>query len=358
MAAAMESGHLAGDGPNTRICEQLLEEMTGAPRVLLTSSCTHALEMAFMLADVGPGDEVIIPCFTFVSVANAVVLRGARPVFVDSDPADLNVAVDRVAAAIRPQTKAVVVMHYGGIAADLEALASLLDTKGIPLIEDAAHCIGASWQDQALGTFGAVGTLSFHATKNIHCGEGGALLINRPDWMARAEQIREKGTNRKAFERGSVAAYTWVTAGSSYLLSELSAAFLKEQLAGVPTVNAQRNAQWQRYQQAFREVANLQLPVIRPGAAHNGHIYFIRWPTNDQREACRYYLREHGISARFHYQPLSESPAGKRWGRKADTNEVAIHHAHCLLRLPIYPTLSASDQDYVIHHLIEFACKC
>ncbi len=354
---SIATGLLSGNGQYTRLCEERLEVLTGAKRVLLTASCTHALEMAMLLCDLKAGDEVIIPGFTFVSVANAVALRGAVPVFVDSDLRDLNLDVAGVAAAITRRTKAIIVMHYGGIAADMDALRELADQAGIPLIEDAAHCIGAYYRKRHLGTIGDAGTLSFHASKNIQCGEGGALLINRPDWIERAEQIREKGTNRAQFERGEVGAYTWVTLGSSYLVSELNAAFLYGQLEDVQRVGESRCQHWQRYCNRFCGNPRLTVAEIREEALPNGHLFYVLLPDQKQRDACLQYLRGKGIETAFHYQPLAISPAGIRYGRAADDNTTAIEGAQRLLRLPIYPELASEDVDFIADQLEAFLCS-
>ena len=273
---ALEAGHLAGDGRFTKRCHALLEAITGSPRALLTHSCTAALEMSAMLADVGPGDEIIMPSFTFVSTANAFVLRGATPVFVDVRPDTLNLDERLVEGAITPRTRAIVPVHYAGVACEMDALTAIAERHGLLVIEDAAQGMGSTYKGRPLGAIGALGALSFHETKNVISGEGGALLVNRETLIQRAEILREKGTNRSAFFRGQVDKYTWVDIGSSYLPSEIIAAFLCAQLEQVEQVNAGRVAVWRSYHAAFEplEAAGLlRRPIVPAACGHNGHMY-------------------------------------------------------------------------------------
>jgi dTDP-4-amino-4,6-dideoxygalactose transaminase len=338
IAEAIEAGVLAGDGPFTRRCQQWLEERTGAT-ALLTHSCTAALEIAALLADVGPGDEVIMPSFTFVSTANAFVLRGAIPVFVDIRPDTLNVDEARIEAAITDRTRAVVVVHYAGVGAEMESILEVADRHGLVVIEDAAQGILASRGGRDLGAIGHVGALSFHETKNLGAGEGGALLINDPALAARAAIIREKGTNRREFLRGAVDKYTWVDVGSSYVPGELIAAFLLAQLEAAPAITSARLETWKAYHRALEPLeidGRLRRPVIPAGCAHNGHIYHVLLPTAQDRDRVLRALNDGGIQATFHYVPLHLSPKGASAGRVAGRLPHTEDLAHRLLRLPLW----------------------
>jgi dTDP-4-amino-4,6-dideoxygalactose transaminase len=346
VAAAIEGGWTGGNGPLTHRCEELLGELTGARRVLMTHSCTGALEMAALLAGVGPGDEVVMPSFTFVSTANAFVLRGATPVFVDVDPDTLNIDPRRAADAVTSRTRALVAVHYGGIGCDMEALGALADDRGLLLVEDAAQCIGASWGGRALGTFGALGALSFHETKNVSCGEGGALLINDERLVERAEILQEKGTNRQRFARGEVDHYTWVDVGSSVLMSDISAALLAGQLRRVAEINAARMAIWDAYHAAFEPLEQAGLvrrPVVPQAAGHNAHLYRLQLADRATRDGLIAALASAGISAYFHYVPLHSAPAGLRHARVHGPMDVTESAAARLVRLPLWVGLSADD---------------
>ena len=354
---ASKTGHLSGDGVYTKIATEELKRLTGARGVLLTTSCTHALEMAALLLSLAPGDEVIMPSFTFVSTANAFVLRGAVPVFVDSRPDTLNVDERQIEAALSPRTKAIVVMHYGGVACEMSAITAIAERHGLSVIEDNAHGLGATYRGQPLGTFGEMATQSFHETKNIHCGEGGALLINNDELWERAEILREKGTNRSQFFRGAIDKYTWVDLGSSYLPSDLLAAFLLGQLEQFESIQAQRHRIWTRYDTDLAKWAQrhgVDRPSIPSEAAHPAHLYYLLLPDVDRRQAFIAHMREYGVMAVFHYVPLHSSPAGRRFGRAASSCHVAEQSSQRLVRLPLYAGLTESDCERVIDAATSF----
>jgi dTDP-4-amino-4,6-dideoxygalactose transaminase len=350
VAAAIDSGWTGGNGPFTERCQAALRELTGAEHVLLTHSCTGALEMAALLTEVGPGDEVVVPSFTFVSTANAFVLRGATPVFVDADPDTLCIDPARAADAVTPRTRVVVAVHYGGVACDMAALGGLTREHGLVLVEDAAHAIGASLDGRPLGALGDLGTLSFHETKNVSCGEGGALLLNGERWAARAEVLQEKGTDRARFARGDVDRYTWVDVGSSFLMSDVSAAILSEQLERVAEITAARRAIWDAYHEAFEPLERagvLQRPVVPAGAQHNAHLYRLLLEDRGVRDGVIAALAAAGIQAYFHYVPLHSSAAGRRFGRVHGPMDVTDAAAGRLVRLPLWPGMSEADVDRV-----------
>jgi dTDP-4-amino-4,6-dideoxygalactose transaminase len=349
-----------GDGSFTERATSWLVERTGTPAALLTTSCTHALELAAMLLDLGPGDEVICPAFTFTSTVTAVAIRGATPVLVDIDPVTLNLDVERVAEAITPRTKGVFVVHYGGVAADLDGLMSLLQPLGIPLVEDNAHGIGAYWKGQHLGTFGVVGAQSWHDTKNIGCGEGGALLVNDAALLDRAEIIREKGTNRRQFLRGDVDKYTWTDHGSSYLMSDVSAALLLAQMERFDEIQTARHGVWSAYHHGLAEWAALsgvQRVAPVPGSEHPAHLYWLMMPGDGDQAGLIRHLRERNIVAAFHYQALDESEAGRRLARTPWPCQVSRRAARRLVRLPLHADLTAEDVDQVIEAVTEYVCE-
>lgn len=354
LAEALERGHLSGNGDFTRRCQRLLEERLGAARVLLTHSGTGALEMAAILAGLAPGDEVIMPSFTFSSTANAVVLQGARPVFVDIRPDTLNLDESLIEAAITPATRAISVVHYAGVGARMDAILELASRHGLVVMEDAAQGAEASFRGRPLGTFGALAALSFHETKNLIAGEGGALIVNDPDLAARAEIIWEKGTNRAQFQRGEVARYTWVDVGSSFLPSELTAAFLYAQLEAAAAITARRLAAWQRYHAALAplEAAGLlRRPQVPQECGHNGHIYFVLTRDGPAREAALPALAAQGVNAVMHYVPLHSAPAGRRFGRTPAPLPVTEDLAARLIRLPLHPRITPGDQARVVEAL-------
>jgi dTDP-4-amino-4,6-dideoxygalactose transaminase len=339
IAQAHANGHLAGDGPFTRRCHAWLEQRTGAGKALLTHSCTAALEMAALLFDFKAGDEIIMPSFTFVSSANAFVLRGGVPVFVDIRPDTLNIDERRIEAAITPRTRAIMVVHYAGVACEMDEIMRIAGRHDLLVVEDAAQGLLADYRGKPLGALGHLGCLSFHETKNIHCGEGGALLINDPRFVERAEIIREKGTNRSRFFRGQVDKYTWVDAGSSYLPSEMNAAFLWAQMEEAEAITRRRLALWQSYRDAFAPLADegrIQLPSQPAHCRHNGHLFAAILPSLQARTAVIAALKAEGIHAVFHYVSLHDSPGGRQFGRThgelAETSRVS----DCLVRLPLW----------------------
>ncbi len=347
---AHEAHHLSGDGSFTRRCSEWLARATGCRKALLTHSCTAALEMSALLAGIGRGDEVIMPSFTFVSTANAFALRGGVPVFVDIRADTLNIDESRIEAAITPRTRAIAVIHYAGIACEIAAIRGLAERRGLLLIEDAAQALGAAWQGRPLGSFGHLAALSFHETKNLISGEGGALLINAPELAARAEIAREKGTNRGAFLRGEVDKYTWVDLGSSFLPSDILAAFLWAQLEEAQEINRRRMAMWTRYHEAFADLERdglLRRPIVPRDASHNAHGYFLLLAGPEARQEFIETLRRDGVHAVFHYVPLHSSPAGGRFGRASGQMDVTDSMSGRLVRLPLWIGLEA-HQDYVI----------
>lgn len=348
---AVKRGWLSAGGHYTALCEEWLAEQTGAHRALLTHSCTAALEGSALLAGLGPGDEVIMPSFTFVTTATAFAVHGATPVFVDIDPETLNIDPERVAEAITPATRAVVPIHYAGVGADVPRITEIAANANAVVIEDAAQAILATRDGRALGTLGDFGTLSFHETKNVTCGEGGALLVNRPDLIERAEIVWQKGTNRRQFERGEVQKYTWVDIGSSFGLGEVAAAFLWGQLERAAEVTNKRLAIWERYHEAFAELEADGLarrPCIPAGCQHNAHMYYLLLSSAEARPRFLSDLRSRGVSAVFHYVPLHTSPAGARIGRAAAALPVTEDLSARLVRLPLWSDLESDDIDRVI----------
>jgi dTDP-4-amino-4,6-dideoxygalactose transaminase len=347
---AHENMHLSGDGPFTKRCQAWLERKTGCPKALLTHSGTGALEMAAILAGTGPGDEIIMPSFTFVSTANAFVLRGGVPVFVDVREDTLNIDESKVEAAITARTKAIVVVHYAGIACDMHAIREIARRRGLMLIEDAAQALGSAYRGRPLGSFGELAAISFHETKNLISGEGGALLLNSDELIERAEIIREKGTNRSKFFRGDVDKYTWVDIGSSFLPSDILAAFLWAQLEAAETIGAARKALWERYHAGFAEAERAGLarrPVVPREASPNAHTYFLILPDAAGRRRFIETLRRDDIYAVFHYVPLHSSPAGVKYGRACGSMAVTEAMSERLVRLPLWIGLE-SLQDHVI----------
>jgi len=358
VAAVMEAlhgDHHAGNGDYTARCHHRLEAMVPGVRTLITHSCTGALEMAALLLDLEPGDEVIMPSWTFSSTANAVVLRGAVPVFVDVMPDTLNINVDLAAEAVTDRTRAIICVHYAGVGCDMDALKSLCDRHGLALVEDAAQAVGAAWKGKALGGFGDLGTFSFHASKNISCGEGGALLIKSAEHMERAEMLWEKGTDRVRFGRGEVAAYEWQTIGSSFLPSEITAALLDAALSNERDKTRRRLVAWNHYDSQLRAAGadrHLILPEIPNDAGHNGHIYHVRSATPDARSALKADLLRVGVGVAAHYQPLHLTPAGRRYGRLSGPDDVTVRASGTLLRLPLDGQISRDAQDYVLRSIL------
>jgi dTDP-4-amino-4,6-dideoxygalactose transaminase len=348
---AIAQGHISGSGAFTALCERELERELGAPRVLLTPSGTAALELAAMLLEIEPGDEVIMPSYTFTSTANAFVLRGAVPVFVDIRPDTLNLDERLVEAAITPRTRAIVPVHYAGVGCEMETICALAERYGLAVVEDAAHASLARYGGRPLGTFGALGALSFHETKNLTCGEGGALIINDARLVARAEILRDKGTNRSEFLRGEVDRYTWVDMGSSMALSDLNAAFLWAQLENADAITARRLAIWNRYHDAFAALEAdglVRRPVVPPGCDHNAHMYYLLLDDRQQRDAVIAGLRGRGVDAVFHYVPLHSAPAGRRFARCSGKLEETTRQSERVVRLPLWAALTEDMCDRVI----------
>jgi len=357
MAEAVNNGHISGDGPFTKKVHALLEQVLDIPKALLTTSCTHALEMAAILLDIQDGDEVIIPDFTFVSTINAFVLRGARPVFLDIRPDTLNLDESRLEAAITPRTKAILPVHYAGVGCEMEVITEIAKRHNVAIVEDNAHGLFGKYKNQYLGTFGAMATQSFHETKNFTSGEGGALLINDPELVERAEIIREKGTNRSRFFRGQVDKYTWVDLGSSYLPSDILAAFLYGQLEQRERIQSHRKSLWDTYSLALSDWADqngVQLPTIPAHTEQTYHMFYILMPSLELRQKLIQYLRDLGIYSVFHYLPLHLSDMGQRFGGKPGDCPVTEDVSDRLVRLPFHNGLSSSEQELTIEAILGF----
>lgn len=353
IAEAVSSGKIAGDGVFTQRCHRFFEQRYGISKALLTTSCTDALEMSALLLDIKPGDEIILPSFTFVSTASAFAMHGARLVFADCCPDNPNISADEIARLISPRTRAVVVVHYAGVACDMRRILALAEQHGVPVIEDAAHAIEATWEGKPLGTLGALAAFSFHETKNIISGEGGMLAINDERYVRRAEIIREKGTNRSAFFRGEVDKYNWVDIGSSYLPSDIVAAYLYAQIEAVDAIQAKRIAIWERYHLAFSSLHRygVGLPTIASWGSNNAHMYYLLMPSLDARSTFIEAMKREGILTVFHYQPLHLSPYyAKRHDGRVLPN--CVRYSDTLVRLPMYYELSSPQQDHVIESVL------
>jgi dTDP-4-amino-4,6-dideoxygalactose transaminase len=354
---AMLSGHVSGDGTFTAKCSRLLEQMVGSPKALLTTSCTHALEMAALLLDLGPGDEVIVPSFTFVSTLNAIVLRGARPVCVDIRDDTLNIDERLIPEAITNRTKAVFLVHYAGVACEMDEIARIAREHSLVVVEDNAHGLLGTYKGKQLGTFGALATQSFHETKNFTCGEGGALLINDSRYIERAEIIREKGTDRSRFFRGQVDKYTWVDFGSSYLPSEVLAAYLYGQLEARDEIQRRRRVIWDRYNELLRDWAlrnAVQTPHVPADCEHPSHIFYILMPSLPARGAFISHLQERGVMGVFHYVPLHLSPMGRQWASDALDLPVTESVSDRLVRLPLFHGMTVAEQERVVASVLEW----
>ena len=354
MQEAVQRRKLSGDGYFTRLCQDWLQQETGSKKVLLTTSCTAALEMSAILLDIQPGDEVIVPAFTFVSGANAFVLRGAKPVFVDVRPDTLNIDEAQVETLITSRTKAIVLVHYAGVGCAMEPLLAISRKYGIPLIEDNAHGLMGKYNGRSLGSFGAFATQSFHDTKNVVCGEGGALVINDPQFIDRAEILWEKGTNRKKFLAGLVDKYTWVDIGSSFLLSDLLAAFLFGQLEQAAQIQSLRHQVWQHYYDGLEALAGklgISLPQVPAACQHAAHLFYILLPSRSIRDQLIRFLRSKGVQSAFHYLPLHLSPMGQRFSYQEGDFPVTEEISGRLLRLPFHNRLTREEQDRVISTL-------
>ncbi len=354
ISEAVHNAHISGDGPFTKKVSALLEAELGVPKVLLTTSCTHALEMMALLLDIQPGDEVIFPSFTFVSTVNAFVLRGAKPVFLDIRPDTLNLDESLLEAAITPRTRALVAMHYAGVGCEMDAILEIAARHGVPVLEDNAHGLFGRYKGKLLGTFGVLASQSFHETKNFTCGEGGALVINGPNYVERAEIIREKGTNRSRFFRGQVDKYTWVDLGSSYLPSDILAAFLYAQLENRNTIQAQRCRIWEMYFTGLKEWSSthgVQLPYVPETCQQSYHMFYLLMPNLELRQGLIAHLKKNGINSVFHYLPLHLSEMGVRFGGKRGDCPVTERVSDQLLRLPFYNVLGREEQERVIESI-------
>lgn len=354
---AIANSHISGDGEFTKRCHSLLEKQLDVPKVLLTTSCTHALEMAAILLDIKPGDEVIIPSFTFVSTVNAFVLRGATPIFIDIRSDTLNMDETQLEQLITLKTRAIVLVHYAGVGCEMDMIMQIASKHGIPVIEDNAHGLFGKYKGQYLGTFGQLATQSFHETKNFTCGEGGALVINDPDYIERAEIIREKGTNRSRFFRGQVDKYTWVDVGSSYLPSDILAAMLLGQLEAREEIQAKRKRIWEYYNKNLADWADanhVRLPIIPDYCEQTYHMFYIIMPSLEHRRGLIAHLREHGIQSVFHYLPLHLSEMGRKLGGKEGDYKITEKASNCLVRLPFYKTLNNLQQNRIINTIVEF----
>jgi dTDP-4-amino-4,6-dideoxygalactose transaminase len=355
LEAVLASDHSHGDGPFTRAATDRLRELTGGGDALITTSGTHALEMASRLLGLGPGDEVIVPSFTFPSAAAAVAMTGAQIVFVDIDPATGNIDVAHARAALTPRTRAVSVLHYGGVPADLDALRALVRDSGIAMIEDNAHGLGVRTEGGHLGRFGDFGVQSFHDTKNVQCGEGGALLINDPESLLRAEIMREKGTDRSRFLRGEIDKYSWVDWGSSYLPSELNAAVLHAQLDAFGEIQAMRAEIWRHYRRSLIPWAAANgATLMDPRGEHAAHLFYLLMPTAEGRTSMLRHLNEHGIRAVFHYVPLDTSIAGEQFGRRDEPLHRSADFADRIVRLPLWAGMTAGIVDRVVETIAQW----
>jgi TDP-4-keto-6-deoxy-D-glucose transaminase len=357
MRQSVSIGQIAGDQSYSRKCQTLLQEVLGAPKVLLTTSCTHALELAALLLDIGPDDEVIVPSFTFVSTANAFVLRGARIRFADIRPDTLNIDEKQIEPLITPRTRAMVPVHYAGVACEMDTLSAIARAHRIAIVEDNAHGLFGKYKQRWLGTLGTLATQSFHETKNITCGEGGALVVNDPAFIERAEVMREKGTNRSQFFRGQVDKYSWVDLGSSYVMSDVLAAFLYGQLEVWRQIQEKRKRIWQRYHAELSDWAaarDIRCPIVPEGCEQAYHMYYLILPSLAIRQALIAFLKARGIMAVFHYLPLHLSPMGLKLGGRPGDCPVSETMSDRLLRLPFFNSLEPASQGRVIDAIRDF----
>lgn len=352
--------HLSGDGEFTKRCQTALEEMLGARRVFLTTSCTHALEMTALLLNIQMHDEVIVPSFTFPSTANAFVLRGAVPIFADVRPDTMNIDEMKIEKLITPRTKAVVVVHYAGVACEMDAILDIAAQYNLAVIEDNAHGLLGKYKGKPLGTFGQMATQSFHETKNFSCGEGGALVVNDESYIERAEYIREKGTNRSQMFRGEIDKYSWIDVGSSYVMSDLLAAYLYAQLEAAEEIQTRRRKIRRRYETGLRDWArenNVGLPFVPENCEPASHLFYMVFPSFEERTGMIEYLKEQNIHAIFHYQPLHLSKMGRKFGGRTGDCPVTENVSNCLLRLPFYNDYTDEEQAYVIGKVKEYKVK-
>ena len=354
---AIQSGHISGDGAFTKKCHAILQEGLGVPRVLLTTSCTHALDMSAILLNINQGDEVIIPDFTFVSTVNAFVLRGAKPVFVDIRPDTLNLDEAKLEEAVTAHTKVIVPVHYAGVGCEMAAILEIAHRRNLKIVEDNAHGLFGKYKGKYLGTFGALASQSFHETKNFNCGEGGALLINDSELIDRAEIVREKGTNRSRFFRGQIDKYTWVDIGSSYLPSDILAAFLYGQLEQRERIQGHRKVLWDTYYMGLKDWAarhDVQLPKIPEYCEQSYHMFQMLLPNLELRQKLIMYLRERGILSVFHYLPLHLSDMGRSFGGSVGDCPVTERVSDQLIRLPFHNVLTGTEQEEVMEAILEF----
>ena len=354
---AINNQKICGDGPFTRKCHEWLENKTGTAKALLTTSCTHSLEMAALLLEIQPGDEVILPSFTFCSTADAFVLRGAKLVFVDIRPDTMNIDETKIEDAITDKTKAIVPVHYAGVACEMDTIMDIAKRHNLKVVEDAAQAVMSEYKGQALGTIGDYGCYSFHETKNYSMGEGGALLIKDASKIEDAEILREKGTNRSVFLRGRIDKYTWVNHGSSYLPSDMNAAYLWAQLQQADMINENRLASWQRYYDSFEQLEKegyVQRPIIPAECKQNAHMFYLKAKDLEERTALISFLKKNDILAVFHYIPLHGAPAGKKFGRFHGEDVYTTKESDRLLRLPMYYNLTDADIQKVIDTVIKF----
>ncbi|MCE5299343.1 MAG: dTDP-4-amino-4,6-dideoxygalactose transaminase [Spirochaetia bacterium] len=354
---AIKQGKLSGNGYFTGKCSQMIEKMTGTLRCMMTTSCTHALEMAAMLAGVGPGDEVIMPSFTFTSTANAFIVRGATVAFVDIRKDTMNLDEKALEAAITDRTKVIVPVHYAGISCEMDTILKIASRRGILVVEDAAQGVMSSYKGRALGSMGDFGCYSFHETKNYNCGEGGSLLIRDARFIERAEIIWEKGTDRQRFFRGEVDKYTWVEMGSSYLPSELNMAYLCAQLEQAGAINNDRLATWNLYNEGLKMLADrgdIEMPFVPQECVHNGHMFYIKVAGLDERQRLINNLKDLGIMAIFHYVPLHSSPAGKKYGHFIGEDVNTTRESERLLRLPLYYNIGLDNTSFIIDSIRDF----
>lgn len=357
IAQAVKNQKICGDGEFTKKCNKWIEEKTGTKKCLLTTSCTHATELAALLLDIKPGDEVIMPSYTFVSTANAFVLRGAVPVFVDIRPDTMNIDEKLIEDAITDKTKAIAPVHYAGVSCEMDTIMDIAKRHNLHVVEDAAQGVMSSYKGKALGTFGEFGCFSFHETKNYSMGEGGTLLIRDEKFVEKAEIMREKGTNRSQYYRGQIDKYTWVDSGSSYLPSDMNAAYLYAQLEVADAINDARLAVWNRYYEKLAPLADkgrIELPVVPEGCVHNAHMFYIKAADMEERTALIDFLKENDILSVFHYIPLHTAPAGQKFGRFHGEDRYTTRESERLLRLPMYYKLTPEDADFISGKVKEF----
>ncbi|MFA6925110.1 MAG: dTDP-4-amino-4,6-dideoxygalactose transaminase [Bacteroidales bacterium] len=353
----LQSNKLSGDGEFTMFCNKWFEEKTKCKKAFLTTSCTHALEMSAILTEIKEGDEVIMSSFTFVSTANAFVLRGAKIVFVDINPDTMNLNEDLIKSAITPKTKVIVVMHYAGIACEMDTILSIAGKYNLIVVEDAAHSLMAKYKDKFLGTIGDIGAFSFHETKNLTCGEGGAIIINDEKYFERSEIIREKGTNRSRFYRGEIDKYTWIDIGSSYLPGEFNAAYLFAQLENAHEITNNRMKSWNYYYENLKQIADnkiIEVPIIPENCIHNAHIFYIKTKNINERKCLMDFLKTKNIISVYHYIPLHSSKAGAIYGRFNGEDVYTTKESERLLRLPLFYGITSDEISYICENIIDF----